>query len=113
MSLKAEKTGTEGNKKAADYIAGVFQNMGLAPIVNSNSYFQRISFSWTMWSEIGLNVNGEQYKHLWDFMAFPDKNESMDLLTTNEVVFLGYGIEDKKYSDYKNVDVKGKGVAYL
>ena len=106
--FEGRETGTEGNQKAAEYIAGVFQNMGLPPVGDDDSYFQRIAFSWTMWSEIGLNVNGKAYKHLWDFMAFPAKNSDLGVLETNEVLFLGYGIEDEKYSDYKKADVKDK-----
>ena len=29
-------------------------------------------------------------------------------IEASEVVFMGYGIDDSRYSDYKNVDVKGK-----
>ncbi len=106
--FEGRETGTEGNRKAAEYIASVFQGMGLPPMGDNGSYFQRISFSWTMWSEIGMEVNGKTYKHLWDFMAFPAQNAELGTLETNEVIFLGYGIEDKKYSDYKNVNVKDK-----
>ena len=106
--FEGRETGSEGNQKAAEYIASVFQNMGLPPIGDNKSYFQRISFSWTMWSEIGLKVNGKTYKHLWDFMSFPAKNSDLGVLETNEVVFLGYGIEDDNYSDYKKADVRNK-----
>lgn len=106
--FEGRETGTVGNQKAAEYIAGVFKNMGLPPTGENGSYFQRMSFSWTMWSDIGLQVNGKAYKHLWDFMSFPAKNSDLGILETSEVLFLGYGIEDEKYSDYKKADVKDK-----
>ena len=43
-----------------------------------------------------------------DFIALPDKNKNMPVIMDKEVVFLGYGIDDKKYSDYKKAKVADK-----
>ncbi|MEM6724682.1 MAG: M28 family peptidase, partial [Bacteroidota bacterium] len=40
--------------------------------------------------------------------SFTKSNASLPSLTTEEVVFLGYGIDDPAYSDYDGVDVDGK-----
>ena len=106
--MEGRETGTAGNKKAAQYIADYFASLGLPAIGNNNSYFQKVAFSRTRWQDIGLYVNDQRYRHLRDFMSFPTRNGDMPLLETDEIVFLGYGIEDSRYSDYKRAKVKGK-----
>ncbi|MEL6922622.1 MAG: M28 family peptidase [Bacteroidota bacterium] len=110
--MEGRETGTAGNDKAAAYIADHFRQLGLAPVVGSEnpSYYQKVSFTWSMWNSIELNVKGEDYRHLWDFVSFPTRNSHLPAFDTREVVFLGYGIDDPKYSDYKNVNVKDKVV---
>lgn len=106
--MEGRETGTSGNKLAADYIANFFESLGLPPIGNDESYFQHTIFARTMWQDIGMYVNDKRFRHLRDFLSLPTHNSSVPLLETNEVIFLGYGIDDEKYSDYKRVDVKNK-----
>lgn len=107
--FEGRETGTPGNEKAANYIADHFKNLGMPPVVNDQSYFQKVKFSWTKWDTgTQIEVDGQRFKHLWDFIAFPERNNSMTAFETDEVVFLGYGIDDPEYSDYKKADVKGK-----
>lgn len=111
--FEGRETGTEGNRKAQEYIANYFKSLGLPTIgEDGQSYYQNVNFTWTMWDDIGIymTVNGkeERYRHLWEFLSFPDRNGNMASLETDEVVFLGYGIDDSKYSDYRGKDLKGK-----
>ena len=106
--FEGRETGEAGNDKAAQYIAQQFKNMGLPAIGADNTYFQPVLFTWTRWNDVGIEVNGKTYRHLWDFVSLPEKNNDQDLIEANEVIFLGYGIDDPAYSDYKNADVKGK-----
>ncbi len=106
--FEGRETGTVGNEKAAEYIAGEFQRMGIPPIVNNESYFQNVVFNWSQWEDIGIEVNGKRIRHLWEFISFPTRNQDLPKLKTNELVFLGYGIDDENYSDYEGVDVNDK-----
>lgn len=108
--FEGRETGTEGNEKAAKYIAGEFQRMGISPLAGNNSYFQNVAFNWSQWEDIGMEVDGNRFRHLWEFISFPTRNKELPLLETDEIIFLGYGIDDAKYSDYKGVDVKDKVV---
>ena len=105
--FEGRETGTEGNLKAAEYIAGEFKRMGIPPVEN-NSYFQEVAFNWSQWDDIGMTVNENRFRHLWEFISFPTRNNDLAQLETNEVIFLGYGIDDDTYSDYKGMDVKDK-----
>jgi len=107
-AFEGRETGTEGNDKAADYIAEQFKKMGIAPGGEDNTYFQLIGFSWERWQEIGLSVHGERYRHLWDYISYPTQNSDLPQLASDKILFLGYGIDDPKYSDYKGVEVKDK-----
>jgi len=105
--MQGRETGTEGQRKAADFIAQKFNELGLPKKGENDSYFQEIAYTAESWSKIKLSVNGEGQKNMRQFYAFPATNSDMTF-ETNEVLFLGYGIDDEKYSDYKGADVKGK-----
>lgn len=108
--FEGRETGQPGQKKAAGYIAGVFEGYGLPTIPGDSSYFQKIAFTAESWQRIALSVNGEQCRHLWDFYAYPSTNASLPETTFDEVLFLGYGIESERYNDYKETDVNGKAI---
>ncbi len=107
--FEGRETGTEGNRLAADYLAGQFKADGIPPLPATGSYFQPVAFSNVRWEDLYLKVNGEVREHLKDYLCipqyFPPAPVSMDI---SSLVFLGYGIDDPSYSDFKNVDVKGK-----
>ncbi len=105
--MEGRETGMPGQHLAAEYIAGQIKGMGYKPSVG-DSYFQKISFAYNRWNELGLNVNENEYRYMWDYYAFPSSNMHNPEIETNEVIYLGYGIDDPKYSDYEGVDVKGK-----
>lgn len=117
-SLQGRETGTKGQRLAADYIAHHFEKLGLPKIGDPNpetgkpTYFQYFNFSSERWDLDGLKfkVNDIEYIFLKDFYCYPSENLNMGPLQTNEVLFLGYGIEDSAYNDYKGVDAKGKTI---
>lgn len=106
--FEGRETGEKGNEMAADYIAMQFKSMGLPNVGEDKGYFQKVSFNKTSWADNSFTVNGNVYKHLWDYMAFATVNDEMMGFSEDEVVFLGYGIEDENYNDYKGKDVSGK-----
>ena len=108
--FEGRETGTEGQKKAANYIADIFKGYDLPAIGDNNSHFQEISFLAEYWTQIGLSVAGEKSRHLWDFYSIPATNSNRDSISYDEILFLGFGIEDENYSDYEGVDVSGKAI---
>lgn len=100
--------GYEGNMKAGDYIASELVKMGAPMVPGQTTYFQPIALTYTSWKDNTIKIGDTDHRHLWDYLAFPNKNSDMSNLALDEVVFMGYGIEDKKYNDYKKANVKGK-----
>ncbi|MBT8190081.1 MAG: M28 family peptidase, partial [Bacteroidia bacterium] len=105
---EGREAGTKANDLAAGYIANHFKSIGLPAIGIENTFYQGVAFNRTSWSENSININGNPYRHLWDYMAFANINDDLPNLKTEEVVFLGFGIDDPNYSDYKGSNVKGK-----
>lgn len=107
--FEGRETGTEGNRLAAEYISDQLASYRIPALASSNSYFQPVSFSNVKWASIEMSVNGETIEHLKDFLCipqfFPPAPEALDI---SSMLFLGYGIDDPAYSDYKGVNVAGK-----
>lgn len=112
--LQGRETGEPGQHKAATYIAEQFQAAGLAGPVKSNEYpylqeFQLEHVSWAPGAM--LKVGTTEYKWLVDFYGLSDMG--FDKETEVKPLFVGYGIEQSEYSDYKGQDVKGKDLLIL
>lgn len=110
--MEGRETGAEGQRKAAEFIAAYFDKLGLPRLGEDGTHFQKIAFTAENWEsgQIELSVGGERYRHLTDFYAIPSLNAHRDAFETDEIVFLGWGIDDPAYSDYKGVNVQGKTI---
>lgn len=111
--MEGRAAGTEGNLKAARYIADCFRQMGLPAIGDSASWFQHTLYQSESWNNTDLQVNANHYKHSYQFYGFPGDNGNLDILKSKKVIFLGYGIDDLKYSDYAGTKVKGKVILIM
>lgn len=104
--------GQDGLTKAAKYIANYFEQFGLTPMGDEKSYFQNVPLLTTEKMDAQIAINNTNYEFLKDYYCFNRSTTNMaDQLT--EVLFLGYGIDDAAYNDYKNIDVKGKTIIVL
>jgi Peptidase family M28 len=107
-SLEGRETGQKGMELAADYIAKQLRNLGLNPSMSSGNYYQPVAFTYSKWKNSEMFVQGTRYRLLWDFITMPEVNKNNAIISDQEVIFLGYGIDTEIYSDYKKADVKGK-----
>lgn len=126
--LAGRSPGTDGNNKAAKFIADAFAKDGLKPW--GTTYFQEfpvaVSVSMGDGNNVGFELVVEQpgvprdqikpVKFRWkpdvDYtpLAYSDNGTA-----TGKLVFAGYGISnaEQKYDDYAGIDVKGKVVIIL
>jgi hypothetical protein len=108
--MEGRETGQPGQKRAAAYLADQLAELGLPPIGENGGYFQTIRFSRQKWEDLSLMVDGSAIKHLRQFYSAPSRNADRGPVTTDEIVFLGYGIDDPAYSDYGTADLRGKTI---
>jgi hypothetical protein len=111
-AMAGRETGEPGQRMAADFIAEQFKALGLPPVADRRTYFQNIFLKRESWSDIGLKVEGTEFKNRTDFYVYPAYNASQEATQIKEIIFVGYGIEDAKYNDYGKTDVKGKAVVF-
>lgn len=103
---EGRETAKSGQKKAAKYISEYFKNIGLSYGANDSSYFQHFPVSVKNPYKVNIKIDGKKINFLEDFFYvgnFVDTN-----IKNIEVVYLNYGIIDKNYSDYNNINVEGK-----
>ena len=107
---EGRETGRKGQKMAAEYIANHFKSIDV-PGGNKGEYYQEFPLIIQHSGGTDISINDKKYRFIDDFYFYRGFNDTSFI--TDEVVFVGYGIEDKKYSDYKNIDVKGKVIMVL
>lgn len=104
--FEGRETGEKGQKMAVEYLRAQYKAMGVETPLGNDDYFQEVPLEKQSVAEASISVNGNSFKSFEDqivLRASSDKDFS-----TNEVVYVGYGIDADNYSDYKNIDVKGK-----
>jgi len=111
-SLEGRETGTEGQRKAAAYIEQHFKAIGLTPVAELNGYQQFFPLKFDSVISSSLSISNEKWNYGSDFICPISKNKT-NHFTSNEIVFVGYGIDDPQYSDYTNINVAGKLVIMI
>ena len=115
--LEGRGSGTEGNRKAAEYIAKYFKQYGLKPAGDDGTYFQKFEFVSALKLGDGnaLSFEGADTRKLKVDEDFRPLGFSMNTTVSAHLVFAGYGISapEKNYDDFKDIDVSGKAVVVL
>ncbi len=118
--MEGRLTGTEGERRATEYVAGIFEALGLEPAGDGGTFFQEFEFT----SGVSLGPENQMRVTLdgtesaaeasrdWRPIAF----SRTGAMAPAPVVFAGYGIvapeEDSHpaYDSYVHLDVEGKWV---
>ena len=110
--FEGRETGTEGQRKAAAYIEAQFKAMGLKAPEALNGYQQYYPLYQDSLISTTLKAGGIDAVFGKDFISPMNTNETGNF-KGKKVVFVGYGIDNEKYSDYTGVNVKGKIVLFF
>ena len=107
--LMGRATGTDGEKKSAEFIAKSFQSNGLTP-KGEQGYFQKFSITTLRIADKKtiFNLNGKDLTLYGEF--YPLSYSSNTGSVGSAVADAGYGIVNKIRDDYKGVDAKDKVV---
>ncbi len=112
-SLQGRETGTDGQRRAARFLSKQVAALGLPTLGSTGTYEQPIALASAVWDTTGLTVDGKEFKLMKDFYAFPAESRDISL-ATDEVVFLGYGIDDPAHNDYAAAgDLRGRVAVVL
>ena len=109
--MDGRETGTLGQRKAAAYIESQFKALGLSTADTMKGYQQLYPLYQDSITS-SLMVNNKAAVYGTDFISPAATNETNNINTSN-IIFAGYGIDDKNYSDYTNLDVKNKIVVFF
>jgi hypothetical protein len=107
---EGRETGKKGQKMAAEYIANQFKEAGIPPY-KENTYYQHYPLNVILPAPAEVTINGIKFTGNKDYYNFPGQSEQ--IISTSNVLFLGYGVDEKNYSDYKGADVKGRVVMIM
>ncbi|MCW3084995.1 MAG: peptidase [Bacteroidetes bacterium] len=107
---EGRETGKKGQKMAAEYISARFKAAGIPPY-KENTYYQEYPLNMVMPGPAEITIDSKKYTGNKDYYNFPGLSEQT--IETKDILFLGYGIDQENYSDYKGADVKGKTVMIL
>ncbi len=105
--MQGRETATEGQRKAAAYIADQFKQAGLLEAPGTTNYQQTFPLFFDSLVKADLVVKGKPLQYGKDFIASVQSNDSKSF-KANRFVFAGYGISDSAYDDYTGKNVKGK-----
>ncbi len=120
-AMEGRLTGTPGERRATDYVASVFQSLGLAPAGDSGGWFQGFDFvsAVSLGTDNRLTVDGIAERPAVDRDWRPLGLSAAGTAKPGGVVFAGYGIvapadgANAAYDSYGELDVNGKWVLML
>jgi hypothetical protein len=113
--MEGRETGTIGQRKAAAYIEAQFKAIGLkSPVALNGSYQQLYPLNQDSMDVTAslVKIDTTQLVYGKDYFVAA-MNNSNKIVDGSQFVFVGYGISDDKYDDYKNLDVTGKIVVMI
>ncbi len=104
--FEGRETGEKGQKLAVEYLKEQYKAMGIESPLKGDDYFQEVPLEKQSVSEAKISVNGKSFNSFEDHIVL--RTPSNITASINEIIYVGYGIDADNYSDYKNIDVKGK-----
>lgn len=104
--FEGRETGEPGQKMAINYLKQHYVAMGIPSPLSGDDYFQEVPLEKQKSPDVTLLVNNKSFNKFEDFVSYGSSNSQV--IAVNDIVYVGYGIDDENYSDYKNIDVKGK-----
>lgn len=103
--FEGRETGKSGQKKAVAYLKAEYERMDIPAAKKNGDYFQKVPLEVSQLPTGSVTVNGKEYALGEGLLTFSKAEGTYD-----NIVYVGYGIEEGDYSDYKGLDVEGKAI---
>ena len=107
--MQGRETGTDGQRKAAAYIEEQFKKIGLKIPAGMAGYQQFYPLYQDSMISSKIKIGDSDLVYSTDYIIPAFTNEK-GIFKSDKIIFAGYGIEDSAYSDYTDLNVKGKTV---
>ena len=101
--FEGRETGEPGQKMAIAYIKTEYEKLKISAAKADGNYFQEVPLEISKLPIGKLNLEGKDFSIGEHVLTFSAANTS-----TNEITYVGYGIEEPNYSNYKDINVEGK-----
>jgi hypothetical protein len=117
-NMEGRNTGSEGYRRAAAYVAGEFERLGLKP-AGTSGYFQPMKFGVRQIREEQSSLELVRNGHAERLSLADDANFGLPADVADQVdapaVFVGYGlvIPEMRINDLSGLDLKGKIAVFL
>lgn len=102
-AYEGRETGQPGQKKAVAYLKTQYEALGISAAKSDGDYFQKVPLEIQKVPTGSIKIGDQTFNIGDDFISLAAISESF-----SEIVYVGYGIEEGDYSDYKDLDVSGK-----
>jgi len=103
--FEGRETGTPGQKKAVEYLKAEYERLKIPAAKKDGSYFQKVPLEMTKLPKGSITIDGKEYGLGEAFVTFSKAEGDFQ-----EIVYVGFGIDEEGHSDYNGVDVNGKVV---
>lgn len=104
--FQGRETGEPGQKMAVDFLKDHYIKYGIPAAKKDGDYFQNVPLEVMSPPEVTITANNKTFTAT-DHIVSVGGGET-GKLSAKDIVYASYGIEDEKYSNYTNIDVKGK-----
>jgi hypothetical protein len=101
--FEGRETGEPGQKKAVAYLAEQYKKLGIPAAQSNGDYLQEVPLEVSKVPSGSITINGKVFQNGESLLTFTASEGDF-----SEVIYVGYGIEEENYSDFKNIDVKEK-----
>ena len=109
--FQGRESGTEGETLAVEYLRAEYQKLGIQAAKPDGDYFQYVPLKIQKTPKVSISIGNEAYEYYTDFVSVASAETTT--ISADSYVFVGYGIQDEKYDDYKGLEVEGKIVVAM
>lgn len=109
--FEGRNTGARGERLTVAYMREFFSKHGINPPANLPYYTQNFLLKTFKQEKASLTINNQTLLEGTDYII-PITDNKSNSFSTEDLVYVGYGIQEKSYNDYKGLNVKGKTVVF-
>ena len=104
--FEGRETGKRGQKIAVEYLKDHYINNNIRSLIK-DTYYQIVPLKSIQEPEVTIIVNNKEFIKNEDYIILSGGKDNVNL-KSNSIVYVGYGINDVNYNDYKNIKATNK-----